>query len=321
MNFPHDGFYKENMKDKKIAKEMMRMHLPPHLQKKIDFKSMKLMDGHYVTAEMKQYESDIVYSIDLTTGPGYIYVLCEHQSKADKDMPIRLMEYSLCLMRDHLKQGNKKLPLVIPMVIYNGKKAYQFPTTISEYFEDPELAEQYFFKWFYLVDLSEIPDEELHNHTEAKMMALALKHTSWNDFKSIQRLIRTGVIKEFTERGDTYRITVLIQYLYRITSADNYQKLTKLLKDELTKQGDVMFSIWDKAIKEGLEEGLEQGLEKGLERGKQEGIELGKQEMQRQCAKALMEKGMTDAQIKEAINIPAKILKALKAELKSREGK
>lgn len=43
-------------------------------------------------------------------------------------------------MRDHLAQGHRKLPIVLPVVLYNGKRKYRYSTVYADYFDDVELA-------------------------------------------------------------------------------------------------------------------------------------------------------------------------------------
>lgn len=54
---------------------------------------------------------------------GYIHLLLEHQSSADKNITFRQLRYAVTAMQRHLEAGHKKLPLVIPVLFYHGSRS------------------------------------------------------------------------------------------------------------------------------------------------------------------------------------------------------
>jgi len=105
-------------------------------------------------------------SLALTTaGDGYIHVLVEHQSTPDKHMAFRLIRYAVAAMQRHLEAGHKKLPLVIPVLFYTGKRSpYPYSTRWLDEFDDPSLAGKLYSSAFPLVDVTVIPDDEIAGH-------------------------------------------------------------------------------------------------------------------------------------------------------------
>lgn len=72
-------------------------------------------------------------------------------------------------MKQHLDQGNKTLPIVIPSLFYRyrGKKSPSlYNTNILACFENKERAQQTFLKPYPFIDITVIPDEELRTHRE-----------------------------------------------------------------------------------------------------------------------------------------------------------
>lgn len=100
----------------------MQIHLPEKLLKICDLTTLKLESGSFVEDDLRQYFSDVLYSLRTSTGDGYIHVLIEHQSTPDRHMAFRLIRYAVVAMQRHLKAGHKKLPLVIPVLFYTGKR-------------------------------------------------------------------------------------------------------------------------------------------------------------------------------------------------------
>lgn len=93
-----------------------------------DLSTLKLESGSFVEDDLRQYFSDVLYSLKTTAGDGYIHVLVEHQSTPDKHMAFRLIRYAVAAMQRHLEAGHKKLPLVIPVLFYTGKRAARIHT-------------------------------------------------------------------------------------------------------------------------------------------------------------------------------------------------
>lgn len=110
---PHDATFRQFLTQPDIARDFMEIHLPAELRAVCDLSTLKLESGSFVEDDLRQYFSDVLYSLKTTAGDGYIHVLVEHQSTPDKHMAFRLIRYSVAAMQRHLEAGHKKLPLVI----------------------------------------------------------------------------------------------------------------------------------------------------------------------------------------------------------------
>ena len=86
----------------------------------------RVVHTSFVSPKHENRESDVIWQFRRKDGgePVYVYILLEFQSRPDPSMPVRLMGYvSLFyqrLMASQPAAGWRKLPLVIPVVIYNG---------------------------------------------------------------------------------------------------------------------------------------------------------------------------------------------------------
>ncbi|ECC7613570.1 Rpn family recombination-promoting nuclease/putative transposase, partial [Salmonella enterica] len=119
---PHDATFRQFLTQPDIARDFMELHLPAELRDICDLSTLKLESGSFVEDDLRQYFSDVLYSLKTTAGDGYIHVLVEHQSTPDKHMAFRLIRYAVAAMQRHLEAGHKKLPLVIPVLFYTGKR-------------------------------------------------------------------------------------------------------------------------------------------------------------------------------------------------------
>lgn len=140
---PHDAIFKQLMAHTDTARDFIDIHLPPDLRTLCDLNTLQLESGNFIEEDLRAYYSDILYSLKIKDKTGYIHVLIEHQSTPDKQMAFRLMRYAVAAMQQHLEAGHTHLPLVIPILFYQGKtSSYPFPMDWYSMFDLPEWAKQ-----------------------------------------------------------------------------------------------------------------------------------------------------------------------------------
>lgn len=124
---PHDYYFRTAMSDIRVAKEFFEYHLPNNILKAADLNSLQLQKSSFIDEHLKASMADVLYSVKLNRRPGYFYIIVEHQRNPDKLMPYRLLRYILRIIDHHLKKKDYlPLPIVVPLVFYNGKKRYPF---------------------------------------------------------------------------------------------------------------------------------------------------------------------------------------------------
>jgi predicted transposase/invertase (TIGR01784 family) len=183
---PHDATFRQFLTQPDIARDFMQIHLPAELQAICDLSTLKLESGSFVEDDLRQYFSDVLYSLKTTAGDGYVHVLIEHQSSPDKHMAFRLVRYAVAAMQRHLEAGHKKLPLVIPVLFYTGKRSpYPYSTRWLDEFDDPALAGKLYSSAFPLVDVTVIPDDDIAGHRSMAALTLLQKHIHQRDLAEL----------------------------------------------------------------------------------------------------------------------------------------
>jgi hypothetical protein len=103
----------------------------------IDLDSGELVNRSFVSGKHDNRESDVIWKFRRLDGdePVFVYVLMEFQSRPDPSMPVRLMAYVALfyqwLMASQPASGWRRLPLVIPVVVYNGPEPWRVPTDLG----------------------------------------------------------------------------------------------------------------------------------------------------------------------------------------------
>ena len=163
------------------------LHLPAELTRaSADLTTLKLESGTFVEDDLRQYASDILWSMKTTTGDdGYIHLLLEHQSSADKIWPFVSSDMLSPPCNVILKRVIK-LPLVIPVLFYHGSRSpYPFSTNWLDCFSNPEQAGKVYTTGFPLVDVTVIDDDEIMNHRRMAALTLLMKHIRQRDMMEL----------------------------------------------------------------------------------------------------------------------------------------
>ena len=136
-------------------------------------------------------EADIVYKYKDKN----IFFLIEHQTKIDYTMPYRILEYEMAIMKSavdirNIKGKEYKLPLVVPIVLYTGKKKWDAKRYLEE---SQETLEGVKIKAgnYNLVDINDYTKEELlqGKTLTSKMMLLEKSESTEETIEMLEKII------------------------------------------------------------------------------------------------------------------------------------
>ncbi len=287
----HDSAFKRFMMNVSNAKDFFFIHLPEELKNQCDFSTLQLQNSSFIDIKLRSRMSDILYLVKTKEGDVPIYLLIEHQSRPDQMIAWRMMHYAFCTMNQHLQQGYKSLPLVVPILFYHGKKKpYPFPVNWMECFPLSSLANHLYSNDFSLIDLTSIDDDILLTHKKAAVMEIAMKHVnSCHDLNKIAMLLSKAINQKNCSDEDTVAV---VQYLFSIMDASDFEFIINKIAERVDNHRETIMNIaWrleNKGFKLGIDEGFEIGKNEGIELGKMAGIELGRKSVQLELAQKLL---------------------------------
>ena len=121
---------------------------------------MEKYTSSFIDKIFQNREADIVYK----TKNRNIFILIEHQTKIDYSMPYRILEYEVAIIKsaidiEMIKNKKSKLPLIIPIVLYTGKKKWNANRYLEECQEKID-GMNIKFGNYNLVDINEFSEEE-----------------------------------------------------------------------------------------------------------------------------------------------------------------
>ena len=249
---PHDAVFKTFLAQPETARDFMMLHLPPALLKVCDLTTLKLESGSFVEDDLRPYYSDVLYSLKTGQGDGYVHVLIEHQSTPDKQMAFRLMRYAIAAMQRHLDAGHKTLPLVIPVLFYQGRRSpYPYSMNWLKMFDEPELAAALYSGAFPLADVTVIPDEEIMQHRSMAALTLLQKHIRQRDLKEYLDKLATLMLTEFMTRQ---QVRALVNYMLQAGETPDAEALIRELAQRVPQHEDELMTLAQQLEQKGKRE-------------------------------------------------------------------
>lgn len=234
-----------------------------------DLSTLKLESGSFVEDDLRQYFSDVLYSLKTTAGDGYIHVLVEHQSTPDKHMAFRLIRYAVAAMQRHLEAGHKKLPLVIPVLFYTGKRSpYPYSTRWLDEFDDTALADKLYSSAFPLVDVTVIPDDEIAGHRSMAALTLLQKHIHQRDLAELVDRLAPILLAGYLSSS---QVISLVHYIVQAGETSDAEAFVRELVQRVPQHGDALMTIAQQLEQKGIEKGIQLGEQRGIEKGRSEG--------------------------------------------------
>ena len=315
INHPHDKIFRTVLEDKKQVIKLINEVLK--LSRKLTESEIEIYNSSYISERFENKESDIVYKMKEKN----IFFLIEHQSKIDYEMPMRVLNYEIEIMRQALGNRkiakNSKIPMIIPIVIYTGRRKWNVALKIEEY---QEILQDYKIKAlgeYNLIDINDYSIEELEKNETflAKLMIIEKSES------------KEELIKNLTKIVEGEKVTENARLLYRIINYVLREKLGNEMTKELLKKlkgGNENMGLAVMEMLEREERELQKKIRKSCREAKQqgrsigiiEGKKTGRMEEKIEVVKEMLKNNIKDAIIKKVTHIEEKELEKLKSEVK-----
>ncbi|MGY8688539.1 MAG: Rpn family recombination-promoting nuclease/putative transposase, partial [Verrucomicrobiales bacterium] len=183
LKFGHDKLAKLGFSDPVNAASVLQSYLPPDIVSEVDWSSLKSEPTSFVSGQLEGSAADLLYSARLCQGSEIkIYVLLEHQSTVDGWMPLRLLGYMTQIWQASRKQDPeaKTLPLILPVVLFQGPKEWNVVTHLGGLIADwetlhPSMQRSIPDLHYSVIDLSRMKPGEMTGTTAARAVLEMLK--------------------------------------------------------------------------------------------------------------------------------------------------
>jgi hypothetical protein len=135
----HDASYKLLFSHARMVEDLLRGFVHEAWVREVDFTSLERVSGSYVSEDLRDREDDMIWRVRWGAEWLYIYLLLEFQATVDRYMAVRLMVYVGLLWQSLIQartlSPSGKLPPVVPIVLYNGRRRWTAPRDVAALIE------------------------------------------------------------------------------------------------------------------------------------------------------------------------------------------
>ncbi|HYU34671.1 MAG TPA: Rpn family recombination-promoting nuclease/putative transposase [Thermoanaerobaculia bacterium] len=141
----HDQKYRFLFAHPDVVASLISDFVPEPWVESLDLSTLERVNATYVSDTLDRREGDMVWKLRRRDGsPVFVYFLIEFQARADRFMAVRLMGYMAALYQDLIARKElapgRRLPLVVPLVVYNGARRWRAPLELSALLEPVDPA-------------------------------------------------------------------------------------------------------------------------------------------------------------------------------------
>ncbi len=264
MSHDDDASYKTLFAAPEVVRDLILGFIPDDWLHGLDYATLERVSGSYVTDDLRDRADDIVWRAKVQGEWVYLYLLIEFQSTVDPWMAVRIMTYVGLLYQDLIQQKQvlpeRRLPPVLPIVLYNGEGRWTAATDVADLIpQPPGLLARHLPQLKYL-----LIDENQYDLTDLAAMknlvAAAIRFERPDRAAALVALIETvnGWLEGQPELKRTFALWIRAMVLRH---SRNHLVLPKVrdLK-ELTMTLTDRFDAWAREYEQnGLKKGIVQG--------------------------------------------------------------
>ena len=277
----HDRFFKETFGDVVVTKDFLKHYLPEAVQQYIDVETLLPQKDSFIDEKLNESFSDLLFQAEIFGEKGYLYFLFEHKSSPDKSTTLQLLKYIVNIWETK-KNAQGHLPVVVPLVIYQGAQRWNVPKYFGEMIQDyqhlPAELMAYIPNFTYqFYDFSYRSDEEIKGQAILKiyhtMIKEIFKPNNPDIFDSIKHALNYFSEIESKTRAIEYFETVM-RYIFTVNknfTKEEGEKMMKKIEEHYPEGKKVATSLADLFIERGKIEGKAEGKAEGKIEGKIEG--------------------------------------------------
>ncbi|MEO6191796.1 MAG: Rpn family recombination-promoting nuclease/putative transposase [Thermoanaerobaculia bacterium] len=137
----NDPNYRLLFSHPRMVEDLLRGFVHEDWVTQLDFGTLERVNGSFVSEDLKDRRNDVVWRLRWRDGGDdwfYLYLLLEFQSTPEPFMAVRLLVYVGLLLQELIRtqglKGTDRLPPILPVVLYNGKRPWKAPRDLLSLF-------------------------------------------------------------------------------------------------------------------------------------------------------------------------------------------
>jgi hypothetical protein len=137
-----DPYYRLFFSHPRMVEDLLRGFVREDWVLRLDFGTLERVNGNFVSEDLKDRRNDVVWRLRWLEAEEdewfYVYLLLEFQSTPEPFMAVRLLVYVGLLLQELIRTRGLKaadrLPPILPIVFYNGKRSWKAPGDLLSLF-------------------------------------------------------------------------------------------------------------------------------------------------------------------------------------------
>jgi predicted transposase YdaD len=273
----HDGAYKKLFSSKEMVRALIAHHFDWEMAQELDFDAMRSLNVEFRAGALNRRDGDMIWEIPAAGGDRvYVMLMLEFQSRVDPTMAIRVLLYTALLYDHLLTQGltlrdDSKLPPVLPVVLYNGRRTWNAPRRTLECIDldagsplgdyQPDLS-------YYLIDIGRLERAtDLSELTDPVSLLFELERVR-------ERSELADVLEHMADvvgpNGDDF-FELFAYWFTRVFVPREGIEVSIRDFTTLNRESDMLRETVERWYREAATEGRAEGLAEGREEGREEG--------------------------------------------------
>lgn len=299
----HDSGYKKLFSNKVIFRQLLETFVKEDWVKELDFDTCETIDKTFISYHYVETESDIIYKIKWQGKEAYVFILIEFQSRVERFMALRILNYISSFYMDYLasKRGVKMLPAIFPIVLYNGEGKWTAPVRLADLIEDHQQLGRFAinFEYFKIAENEFSKEELLQIKNIVSTLFLAESNYDID-------MLKEEFLNLFEKESDKQAVSLFFNWLMQLAEHGRVDKIDYKSLERIYKDKEEVKEMLITAIKKQKKEFYNKGLVDGME----------KQKMM--IARKMLFQGMEIPFIIQLTGLSEEAVLKLKAELEKR---
>lgn len=287
------------LQNRDVADALLRERLPAETVRQLSARP-EILSTSFIDRALKESLTDVLLRVRLRGGRNaFVYCLIEHKRTSEPEVMFQLLRY-LGVIYERLRREVpiRRLPIVVPLVVYNGRERWRGPRRFRELLQGPHSAARLALDFgVVVVDLGRESPTALSRNDILKGGFTALKVASAPD-EQRRELIEQAVA---SLRADPSTLRQFLHYLGGVVREADRSFVDRTIRKQLAGEKTMitMADVWiAQGYRRGRNRGLKKGLAKGLEKGREEGREEALRESIGQVLRSRFKKVGPDVQKK-----------------------
>ncbi len=285
----HDHSYKLLFSHPEMVADLLRGFVREPWVREVNFSSLERVPDSYVADDLREREDDIIWRVRWGQEWLYVYLLLEFQSTVNRFMAVRIMAYVGLLYQDLIRRGewvgDRRLPPVLPVVLYNGSPPWNAPLDVLDLIVPvPDGLERYLPRVrYFLIDEGRIDEQDLVGLRN--MVAALVRIENSRTPGEVEQVLGALVdwLKAPQQESLRRAFTVWLKRVFLpgrmpetpFAHLNDLQEVRSMLAERVVEWTEE----WKRqGLEQGRQEGIQVGRQEGIQVGRQEGVQLGRQE-------------------------------------------